>query len=456
VNLARRGGSLVLRSIVHRARVQRPKARELLRRLRALEYCAPEELARRQMIRLRETVAWACWATPYWREQARQAGWDARALASPTDIAALPVLTKTLLREQGEGLRPATGPQPGWFANASGGSTGVPVRLMQDSGYLDEAQAAQWFIEGWWGIRPGDATAWLWGADRDLAQRSLRERALEFLMQERALNAFTVEEAELDAFVRMLARWQPPLIAGYASALDLCARYLLNHPEIRIRPRALRSTAEVLRAEERKRVEQAFQAPVYDQYGSREVNNLASECPAHQGLHLNVWGRFLELVDGEGRPVPPGQPGRILVTDLSNRATAMLRYENGDIGVASARSCDCGRPFPLLERIVGRKSDFIHAPGGKLIHGEFFTHLFYDHPEVRAFQVVQERIEVLRVEVEIPNARLAELAAALEPRIGAAMGSGVRIEFQQVEMIQRPESGKHRFTRSTLDLPWTS
>lgn len=452
----RRSSRTALRAGAHQvlSRRRRPRARSLLRELRRLEFAAPETVAAHQRQRLKELVQWACQACPHYEEAARAAGFDPRQVERIEDLAGMPVLTKAVLRERAGRLRPVGAPQADWRLNASGGSTGEPVQLWQDANYWNEAQAAQWFTESWWNIKPGEASAWLWGADRDLAQRSWRERLSAYLLQEHALNAFAVRENELEAFARRLAQWQPPLINGYASALDLCARFLLGRPEIQVRPRAIRSTAEVLRPEERARIEAAFATPVYDQYGSREANNLASECPAHQGLHVNCWSRVIELVDGQGRAVPPGVPGRVLVTDLSNRATALIRYENGDIGEWQGRACACGRPFPLLARIVGRKSDFIHTPEGKLIHGEYFTHLFYEHPEVRAFQVVQESLGALRVEVELAEGEMATLAAALEPRVAEAMGLAVRIEFRRVAGFERSASGKHRFTRSSLDLPW--
>ncbi len=432
---------------------QRPGARREWQRLRRLEADSGEELARRQLERLRSLLAWAGRQSPFYQERFRAAGFEARELQSVAGLAALPVLTKSELHSQGERLLP--GPrQPDWEENASGGSTGEPVRLLQNRSYWRESQAAQWLMEGWWGIRPGEAMACLWGADRDLARRSRRERLGEAIVQARSLNAFTVTESDLHRFAAMLGRWRPRFIIGYASALDLFARFLLQHGIAPPRPQAIKSTAEVLRAEERERIRTALGAPVYDFYGSRESNCLAAECGEHSGLHVNCWSRVVEVVDANGAPVGPGTPGRILVTDLSNRATPLVRYENGDVGEWSASACACGRPYPLLARIVGRKSDFIHTPSGKLVHGEYFTHLFYDQSQVESFQVVQRSLQRLEVDMVLRDDSLEVVKAALGPRIATAMGPGVQIHFQRVSAIARSPSGKHHFTRSELDLPW--
>ena len=75
------------------------------------------------------------------------------------------------------------------------------------------------------------------------------------------------------------------------------AQFVLQRPHLKIRPLAIRATAEVLTPEARDTVERAFQSRVYNFYGSREINNLAAECPSGEGLHVNALGRYIEIVD---------------------------------------------------------------------------------------------------------------------------------------------------------------
>lgn len=456
VGLPARLSSSLIRLGPYRAQAHRlrPKARAYGRELLALEFGPADLINQLQLDRLREMVAWACQSSAYYASAAKASGFDPLALRVASDLASFPVLTKSLLRSNLDSLLAGGRVRPEWEANASGGSTGEPVRLYQDQEYWNRAEAAQAFMEGWWGVRPGEPMALLWGADRDLALRGWKERAWDRLQQRHYLNAFKVDEAGMARFADLLARWQPVMIAGYATALELFARFLLQEGRWEIRPKAVKSTAERLTPEARVLIERAFAAPVFDFYGSREVNMLAAECQAHDGLHVNTWSRFLEVVDGEGRPQPPGVPGRILVTDLVNHACPLIRYENGDVGEWAAGACECGRPFPRLTRVLGRKSDFIHAPGGKLIHGEYFTHLFYDQPGVRSFQVSQTSLSELLIEVEMSDDDLRNVAGRLEPSVQAAMGPGVRVRWERVYKIERSASGKRHFTRSELDMPW--
>ena len=159
-------------------------------------------------------------------------------------------------------------------------------------------------------------------------------------------------------------------------------------------------------------------------------------------------------MDDAGFPAAPGTPGRILVTDLTNFAMPFIRYETGDVGVWADNPCACGRPFPLLAEVLGRTSDFIVTPAGKLIHGEFFTHLFYDAPEVANFRVHQIALHRLRVDIVLRSGVHVYDSTTVRGRITRAMGAGVACDITVVDSLERTASGKHRFTVSSVPLSW--
>ena len=83
--------------------------------------------------------------------------------------------------------------------------------------------------------------------------------------------------------------------------------------------------------------------------------------------------------------------GEIIATDLWNYGMPFIRYQMGDVGVKSGRLCSCGRGLPLLQEVTGRISDFFIDSKGGLVHGEYFTHLFYGIEGVEQFQLIQEK-----------------------------------------------------------------
>jgi phenylacetate-CoA ligase len=448
--------SQLIRTVVYPRLLKRwrPTAQLRLRELKKSEFVSLEMVETSQFSKLLDVIHHAAQHVPYYRRLFRERGIYADQIQSREDVSRIPVLSKANLQESINDLCAENRDKASGLPNASGGSTGKPVQFFQDADYWDNAYASQWFFESWWGIRPGDRTASLWGADRDIHEQSWKERLSSAIGQIRICNAFALTVPQMQHFAQMLATWQPRHVIGYASALEIFAKFLLEHPEFRIRPIAVKATADVLSDERRRILEEAFDCPVYNFYGSREVNNLAVECPAREGMHVNGWSRYIEIVDDDGRAVPPGVPGRILLTDLTNYFMPLLRYEIEDIGTWSGTPCSCGRPFPLIAKIWGRSSDFIVTPEGKSIHSVFFTHLFYDMPDVALFQINQKDVHNVDVYLVLRPGLQEYPAALLHERLRQAFGADVSFTVQVVPKIDRPPSGKHRFTVSSVRAPW--
>lgn len=410
-----------------------------LRQVEALARAPADELAAWHAARVAEHVAWATSGIPWFRERAPDA----------TRLEDLPILTRRLLQEGREALRDPTRPPALLRLDASGGSTGEPVRFYTDANYDTATFVTEMLLQKWWGVRPWDRTAYVWGDDREVSQVPRKQRWTEALLGRLHLNAFQVDDERLAAFAARLRRFRPIVLQGYATALDLLAAHMAVDGGAPLRPRVVRSAAETLFPERRARIESVFGTTVRDVYGSRESAGLAAQC-AHGGFHVMVHAKAIEIVDDAGQAVAPGVPGRVLVTDLSNRAFGLLRYENGDVAawLPDGAPCPCGSAYPRLEKIHGRSSDFITTPSGLRIHGEWFTHLFYGRDDVRRFQLRQESLSrvVLLTEGSADQGAIAPLLDAVRGRLGP----GVEVVWQGVERIETGPSGKHRFTVSNV------
>lgn len=427
-------------------RLRRAATLARLAELRRLERMNPEAISRLQTERLRTVVTLAA-ATRWGREALALAGAEPGDVRTPADLAALPVLTReTVQRRLGDLVDPAAPPETR-IANRTGGSTGAPTAFFQDADYRSWNDAAAWLGDEWCGMRPGDRVAVLWGADVDAPAGSWG-RLREWLENRVFANAFRLSAECLEGFARELVRRPPALLHSYVSPAAALARVCAERG-VDPRPRALRTTAETLTPADRDVLSRAFAAPVFDLYGSRELGTVAHECEAHQGLHVFAPNHIVELL-----PVAGLGGGRVVVTCLTNGAMPFLRYDTGDLAEWAAGDCPCGRSWPRLRRVIGRVSDLLVAPSGRLIHGEFFTHLFYRVDGVRQFQVIQETRDRLRVRVAFADADPAARERTmrfLEERIRSDADPGFHLEFECPERIEPTASGKHRFTMSLLD-----
>jgi phenylacetate-CoA ligase len=127
-----------------------------------------------------------------------------------------------------------------------------------------------------------------------------------------------------------------------------------------------------------------------------------------------------------------------------------IRYRNEDMGRMSGEPCPCGRPSPVLDELLGRSSDLIRTPRGDIVHGEFFTHLFYGQSEIRQFQVHQTALDRVVVRYVPAGSPAPAFLESLARQIRARLGENVTIILEDCAHIPMPPSGKYRFTISDV------
>jgi len=405
--------------------------------------------------KLSSLVRLAAGRTTHGRERFAAAGIDPARVRTIADLGTLPLLTKDDLRLRRNELLVDGRVDPDWIRNASGGSTGAPVEFYQDREYhrrmlADQARHVTWTRLPWWTPR-----AFAWGADRDsTAHTSTRGRVRDGVEGTAFLNTFRATDADYLAFASRCARARTPLLIGYASSLEHFARLLLARGDgAGWRPHAIQSSAERLSPEARAVLEQAFGAPVFDRYGSREMGNAAHECEAHVGLHVSMERVIVEIVR-DGVPVADGHEGELAVTVLDNRAEPLIRYATGDLGRRLAEGpCPCGRAYERIEITAGRTSDLFTAPSGKRVHGEYFTHLFYGLNGIAEFRLTQQTREAILMEIVRGSGDVGADVAFVLAGI-REIDPGFVVETRIVDAIPTPESGKRRFTVSMVPVEW--
>ena len=426
-----------------------------LAEFRERQHDSQEKVRARQLTRLSDLLVHASNNVPFYREavgplDAREAAGDPLAC-----LARFPVLTKSDLRERLDDLKVELG--RGTFLDSSGGSTGEPTRFYKDREQLASSLAAtQLFLE-WAGIERAERHVKLWGGRRDLREGvSLGLKLSRYFYGRITLDAFDMGEETMRGYVEFMRRLRPVVLEGYATALDSLAQFMEEGGHTVLPLRAIISSASTLHPHMRERIGRVFDAPVFDRYGGREVGGVAAECEEHSGLHILSENVFLELVTPEGRDAEIGEEGEILLTGLWNHTMPMIRFRIGDRAVRGPDRCACGRPYPLLERIIGRNvACFARADGG-VVDPIFWVHMIgveFNEGEIVKFQIVQEDMETIRVRlVPRPGSDVHILSRrdALTERIREAVGASVRVIYTIEETIPPAASGKHMYTISNV------
>ncbi|MCX7217533.1 MAG: hypothetical protein NTY70_00950 [Burkholderiales bacterium] len=208
-------------------------------------------------------------------------------------------------------------------------------------------------------------------------------------------------------------------------------------------------TSERLYDEQREQIATAFGCAVANGYGGRDAGFIAHQCP-HGSMHITAEDIIVEIVDTHGLPVPVGESGEIVVTHLATSEFPFIRYRTGDIGVLSDAACSCGRGLPVLQEIQGRSTDFLVAHNGTVMHGLALIYILRDLPQVRAFKIIQESLDLTRVLVVLEEPLSAELSSKIMLGFRARLGAAVEIQVEQVNEIPAEKSGKFRYVISKV------
>jgi phenylacetate-CoA ligase len=410
----------------------------------------PEDIEQISWAATRQLLQYAYAHVPYYRQRFDSVGLRPEDITTPDQYVQVPPLTREDVASHFRSLLADETSLSDVRISSTGGSTGQPVRV-----YLPKRApraALGWRMLSWWGLPPDCDWA---RAYRDTRQ-DVRAKVLQWITtwptREIFLNASAFGPREFQRFVVQFNHVRPPLLQGYVGAMDALANYILDRALEVHSPKAVWVTSAPITAVQESRIEEAFHAPVYDQYGCCEVHWLAAQCSCRQGMHMFHDARRIEFLDEDYRPQPPGVYGNVAVTDLMNFSFPLIRYLTGDRGRALARRCECGCNLPLMDKVKGRVSETFKLPSGTCINGEFLTTLFDHQPDaVRQFRVHQNRDRSIEVLV-VPSPQFRQVDQVLEEvirKLTVSIRAEVPIRLRKVDSLPQ-RGGKLQFITSDV------
>lgn len=431
------------RHVMHPLMARREGSRHLeyLRYLRRTQFDPPEVIRARQLAALKVQLRHAYDTVPYYRTAWRAAGVHPSDVKSLTDLAAFPILTKTDIRTHERELLSTAFDAARLRVKRTSGSTGVPLTVRIDEPAVQWKAACTIRSDEWSGWRLGQRVAKVWG-NPEYRHFGWKGRLRNYLFDRAVyLDTIHLTDERIAEFTRTIRRHRPGLIFGHAHSVYLLACSLKKSGIDDIRPNGIITTAMPLHDWQRTVIEEVFGRPVTNRYGCEEVSLIASQCEHHQGLHVNADSVFTEI----------GEEGKLLVTDLTNRAMPLVRYQIGDVVVGSDRVCPCGRGMPMLERIEGREADYVVTPSGSLISGISLTENFaLLIPGTAQVQVVQESLHLLRIRLVADESFGDASRRQIAKLVHEMFGPTVRCDVELVDAIPQEPSGKYRFCISKV------
>jgi len=367
-------------------------------------------------------------------------------IKDPEDMKYIPVLTKKEIRENTHEMISSGYRLDKLLKSKTGGSTGKALDIYFTEECSEKHNACTRRHDRWTGWEVGEPIAAVWGnpkLPRTIKQKLKHHLLFPFIY----LDTMNVTEETILQFAHEWQTVHPTLLFGHAHSLYLLAGYVRDLGISSISPGGILSTSMMLLPSERKTIEQVFGVEVFDRYGCEEVGLIGSECNEHNGMHMNVEHLLIEFVKENGNWASPGEPGKIIITDLLNYAMPFIRYQVEDVGMALGRKCSCGRGLPLMAPVAGRIADFLKKKDGSQVAGvSLIENTLTGIAGIDQMQIIQESFGLIRLKVVFGGDGKKRTKAVLTKYFKELFGDDVVISIKEVDSIKPDKSGKYRFS----------
>lgn len=405
----------------------------------------PEEhLRRHQFMQLEALLDHARRHVPFYASRL-----DAACGADPLDAAwrRIPVLTRRDVQQAGDALRANQVPQahePLGSVTTSG-STGAPITVATTSitalfYHACTLRSHLWHERDFQGtlctirvLRPSDpgfqasgapaTDGWTYGF------ASGRAHLLDVFKS-------VVEQA---AWLRGL---RPKYVLTYPSNLEQLLYHFGERGETLPSLHQVCTFGEAVSDHQRRLCRDVFEVPLIDLYSAMEIGGIALQCPSAEHYHVQSEMVYVEILDEAGNPCRPGESGRVVVTNLHNFASPLIRYEIGDLAEVGER-CTCGRGLPVIRHIRGRVRDALVMPDGSRRWPGVTIGDLAEIAPIRQMQFVQEAVDRLRLHLVTPRVLDMAEEAAIIARVKHKLGAHFAVQLGYADSIPRAPSGKY-------------
>jgi phenylacetate-CoA ligase len=406
------------------------------------QWWSEDEFRDYQNFQLRSMMAYCLEEVPFYRSLARELDFCSEDFRNVEEFENFPILQKSSIRGNEEAFISDNFDKRKLLVAGTSGTTGTPMKILFDRSSF----ARRWgfvarlrSVAGVDPIRPRRCQF----TGRDLTTEN-QSPYWRYNYPDNALLMSTshISAGSVSDYIDAMKAWNPELIDGYPSALLALVR---TAREARIslpRPIAIITSAESLFPSDREEIERGFGCQVFDQYASSEPSTFWADCEFGK-MHIAEEFGISEVLDQDGKPVRPGEPGRIITSAFVGSPMNLLRYDIGDQAVvATTRHCECGRRSRIIDSVLGRVDDVLTIPGrgyvGRLdpafkgLHGIIET------------QIAQTSLTRIEVRI-VPAADFTqEIQDELLTNLRAKLGDQVVIDFVLRESLPRSANGKFR------------
>lgn len=347
----------------------------------------------------------------------------------------LPIMDRKFLQDNYDSLKTFIpgAKEADYGVSITSGSTGQPVRVAK---YQPE------YLSSYYGIT---LLEWEWH-NRDIKKRIGMLRLGTEDKDERPVGPpisylgepvigfqYRSDGRPIDDLLLALIRLKPVYLFCNAITMRLVAKEMLtgNYPKLEIEQ--ILSVSDPVDQNFRDLMKEAFNAKVVDRYSTEELGLFGVECPGATHVHIMAPDFILELLDESGQPVPPGTPGRVVVTAFASSAMPLIRYDLADLATAGTE-CPVGITWPSLVEINGRIRDYVEFPDGRKSIATFVKSTIVGLPDLYDFQAILFKDTILLI-AGVKDPLTASSQQVIRSELSRIFGHHLRVEIRETNQL---------------------
>lgn len=415
--------------------------------LRSSQWWNEERLAQYQMEELKRLLEHAYQNVPYYRHVLAERNLTPQDFKSIKNLEKFPFLTKEIIQEHFVDLIAKNIPRRKMKLVTTGGTSNNQLKF-----YIEkDSSLREWaFMTTQWervNFRLGDKRLILRGRPID---PSRNDGLWEYdpLTRECRLSVYHLTEKSLFKHVEVVRKFSPDFIHGYPSAIAIFAQFIIENKIEDLPPiKGVLCGSEAILGHQKKLIKKAFKTRLFTWYGQSEKVILAGECETNSCYHIFPEYGIMELVGENGNQITePNQIGELVGTGFINYAMPLIRYKTGDLASFEQGYCECGRRYPLLKMIEGRRfQEFLVGKARNLISMTAINMHDDTYENVKQFQFHQEHPGVTTLKIIRGKEYSQKDTQRLLSRLEQKLKDNLEIQISFVESLPLSPSGKHKF-----------
>ena len=420
----------------------------LLTQLENSQWWPPEQLLQNQLKQFGLLAAHVYQQSPFFRSRFDQAGMNTNESWTSETFSTIPLLTRAELMQQAENIHCHALPHKHGAVNKiqTSGSTGQVVTMLRT-----EVTQLMWLAlamrEHLWHQRDFSATLAVIKATTPMLDDPAEAARIGWgypatLLFETGPSYAQPLAMDVAQQAVWLTRIDPCYLLTYPSNLNALLDRFESGVAFPSSLRQVRTVGETLHPGLRERCQRLGKIEIVDMYSSQEAGLIALQCPVSGLYHVQSESLIVEVLDDKGRPCKPGEVGRIVITDLHNFATPLIRYEIRDYAEVGP-VCPCGRGLPTLSRIMGRRRNMVIFPDGRRHWPLIGAYRFHEVADISQYQAIQHALDDVEIRLVVKHPLSSTHESQLTALIHNALGHPFPLRFSYFNQeLPKTQGGK--------------